>query len=134
MYNTLIMNKNCHQVSGFKIWCQIGVGETSFSKLPNASEFQNIGSKRCLFFFLFLIQFSHFFESLKNVFCRLKLSLKFWLLKQTYIVSCWKSYSHSPVFGLHGMGWMGMTGYQKFPSILFILFKYIENIYMYLYT
>ena len=35
--------------------------------------------------------------------------------------------------GWDGMGWMGWTGYQKCPSIFFILCGYIDHVYVYLY-
>ena len=37
--------------------------------------------------------------------------------------------------GMDGMGWdglMGWTEYQKYPSIILILFEYIEHVYTYL--
>ena len=40
------------------------------------------------------------------------------------------------LFLFDGMGWDGMgwgeTGYQKCPSMFFILFRYIEDVYIYL--
>ena len=34
---------------GFKIWCQVGVWGTQFSKLPYSREFSNMRFKSCLF-------------------------------------------------------------------------------------
>ena len=60
---------------GFQIWCQVGGGGwgTSFSKLPYVSKFSNIWFQISHFFFLFLIEFSHFFENLKNLLWHSKL-------------------------------------------------------------
>ena len=53
---------------GFKIRCQVGGWGTQFSKIPYVREFLNIWFQKLSFFFLFLFEFSHFFENLKNVF------------------------------------------------------------------
>ena len=58
---------------GFKIGCQVGGGATPFSKIPYVREFSNIWFQKLSFFFLFLIEFSHFFENLKNVIYNVKL-------------------------------------------------------------
>ena len=52
---------------GFKIRCQVGGWGTQFSKIPYVREFLNIWFQKSSFFFIFLFEFSHFFENLKNV-------------------------------------------------------------------
>jgi len=54
---------------------KLRVGEHNFRNNPMYVSF-NIWFQKLSFFFLFLIEFSHFFDNLKNVSCRVKSSLK----------------------------------------------------------
>ena len=65
-------------VSKFDV--KLGVGVHHFQNYPMYVSFQIFGSKSRLFFFSFLMKFSHFFQNLKNVIYHLKLKCKvhFW--------------------------------------------------------
>ena len=56
-----------------KIWFQVGELNLFFPILPYVREFLNIWFQKLSFFFLFLFEFSHFFENLKNVIYHSKL-------------------------------------------------------------
>ena len=62
---------------GFKIWCQVGVWVTPFSKLPYSREFLNMRFKSWLFFLLFLKSFTHFLKISKTLFAMQNGVLKF---------------------------------------------------------
>ena len=53
---------------GFKIWCQVGVWGTQFSKLPYSRDFSNIWFQKLSFFFAYIVvfwKFIIFFENFK---------------------------------------------------------------------
>ena len=68
IYVLLQIIKSFHQTSySFQNLMLIWGGGTQFSKLSYACEFLNILIQKMSFFFLFMIEISHFFENLKNV-------------------------------------------------------------------
>ena len=62
---------------GFKIWCQVGGGVGSFSKLPYSHEFSNMRFKSCLFLWRILKRFSNFLKISKMLFAMQNGVLKF---------------------------------------------------------
>ena len=127
---------------GFKIWCQVGVWVTLFSKLLYSREFSNI-----------------WFQKLTDIRCKRSLWTIFWKFQKP--ISIWVlvggfnfrlgTYNVPPgssanpygearraefdgTGGTGGTGWTGGTEYQKGPSIFFKLCRTIELVYIYLYT
>ena len=85
VYIYLYTKKNAANIlMGFKIWCQVRGGVTSFWKLPYSHEFSNIWLQKSLFFFDGYQWHEEicerFFETFKNLICYSKLNLKvrFW--------------------------------------------------------
>ena len=123
---------------GFKIWCQVGVWVTPFSKLPYSREFSNI-----------------WFQKSTDIRGKRSLWTVFWKFQKPFIWvlvggfnfrvgtynvppgSSAPSLTTSAQREFDGTGRTGRTGRdgnQKCPLKFFILCGYIDYIYIYLYT